>query len=69
MTQVVQALDVRPQSGWTGAEIHGADLTKPLDGRQVAEIRGALLKWKVVFFRNQDLDHDSHQAFARQFVV
>jgi len=39
MTQVAQAIDVQPQSGWTGAEIHGVDLTKPLDGQQIAEIR------------------------------
>ena len=26
-TQSRQAIDVRPQSGWTGAEISGVDLT------------------------------------------
>jgi alpha-ketoglutarate-dependent taurine dioxygenase len=67
MTQVAQALEVRPQSGWTGAEIHGVDLTKPLADHQVAEIRAALLKWKVVFFRDQFIDHDDHVRFASAF--
>lgn len=67
MTQVAQALAVAPQSGWTGAEIRGADLTKPLDQQQVAEIRAALLKWKVVFFRDQFIDHDDHLRFASAF--
>jgi taurine dioxygenase len=67
MTQVAQALEVRPQSGWTGAEIHGIDLTKPLDDQQVAEVRAALLQWKVVFFRDQFIDHDDHLRFASAF--
>lgn len=60
-------LDVRPQSGWTGAEIHGVDLSQPLSPAEVAEIREALLRWKVVFFRDQQLDHASHLRFAREF--
>ncbi len=67
MTQVAQALDVGPQSGWTGAEIHGVDLTRPLVDHQIAEIRAALLKWKVVFFRDQFIDHDDHLRFASAF--
>jgi alpha-ketoglutarate-dependent taurine dioxygenase len=58
---------VRPQSGWTGAEIHGIDLTKPLDDQQIAEIRAALLQWKVVFFRDQFIDHDDHLRLASAF--
>ena len=34
---------------------------------QVAEIRAALLKWKVVFFRDQFIGHDDHLRFARAF--
>ena len=65
-----EALDVRPQSGWTGAEIHGVDLTAAsCDADQVAEIRAALLKWKVVFFRDQFIDHDDHLRFARRSVL
>ena len=67
MTQVAEAVEVRPQSGWTGAEIGGVDLTGELRPEQVAEIRAALLTWKVVFFRDQFLDHDAHLRFARSF--
>jgi taurine dioxygenase len=61
------SFDVRPQAGHIGAEIHGVDLTRPLDPRLVAEIRATLLRWKVVFFRDQDLTQDQHVAFGRYF--
>lgn len=60
-------LDIRPQSGWTGAEIRGADLSQPLGQATVAEIREALLQWKVVFFRDQQLDHAAHIRFGQYF--
>ena len=56
-------IDVRPMSGHIGAEIHGVDLTH-LTPESVAEIRAALLQWKVVFFRDQDLTQAQHIAFA-----
>ena len=67
MTLAATALDIRPQSGWTGAEISGVDLTAPLRDDQIAEIRAALLTWKVVFFRDQFISHDDHLRFARAF--
>jgi taurine dioxygenase len=60
-------IDVRPLSGHTGAEIHGVDLSQPLDPALVAQIRATLLQWKVVFFRDQDLSREQHIAFGRQF--
>ena len=51
-----------------GAEIGGVDLAAKLSEATIAEIRAALLQWKVVFFRDQhDLDRDSHVAFGRRF--
>ena len=38
-----------------GAEISGVDLSRPLSEAEVADIRRALLRWKVVFFRDQPL--------------
>ncbi|MEX5711299.1 TauD/TfdA family dioxygenase [Parafrankia sp. FMc6] len=68
MTSQVQTLiDVRPLSGYTGAEIHGVDLREELDDATIAEIRSALLTWKVVFFRDQNLDHAQQVAFGRRF--
>jgi taurine dioxygenase len=60
-------LDVRPTAGYIGAEIHGVDLSKPLDPVTVAEIRSTLLQWKVVFFRDQELTQQQHLDFAAQF--
>lgn len=60
-------LDVRPLSVFTGAEIHGEDLRQALDDDIVAQIRAALNTWKVVFFRDQFLDHAQHLAFAKRF--
>jgi alpha-ketoglutarate-dependent taurine dioxygenase len=58
---------VRPLSVHIGAEIDGVDISKPLSERQREAIWQAFLRWKVVFFRNQPLDHASQIAFARQF--
>ena len=60
-------LDVQPLSGHIGAEIGGVDLSRPLDPGVVAAIRSTLLRWKVVFFRDQDIDQAGHIAFGRLF--
>lgn len=60
------SLEIRPMSVLTGAEIFGVDLKQPLSDRAVEDIRAALLKWKVVFFRDQHIDHAQHVAFARR---
>ena len=64
---VTTALDVRPIAGFIGAEIHGVDLTRPLDPETIAQIRAVWLQWKVVFFRDQDITQDQHVAFGAQF--
>ncbi|MFJ2264094.1 TauD/TfdA dioxygenase family protein [Streptomyces sp. NPDC087844] len=60
-------IEVEPVAGHIGAEIAGVDLAGDLDDTVVAQIRAAVLRWKVVFFRGQRLDHASHVAFARRF--
>jgi len=61
-------LDVRPVAGRIGAVVVGVDLVAPLDEGTVAEIRAALHRWKVLFFRDQQhLDPGSQIAFARRF--
>ncbi|WP_327426204.1 TauD/TfdA dioxygenase family protein [Streptomyces sp. NBC_01236] len=67
MTDQVTRLEVKPVAGHIGAEITGVDLAEELKDEVVARIRAAVLRWKVVFFREQRLDHSSHVAFARQF--
>ncbi|MCS0604794.1 TauD/TfdA family dioxygenase [Streptomyces sp. LP11] len=66
-TPEVEGVEVRPVAGHIGAEIEGVDLAGPLDDAVVALIRAAVLRWKVVFFRGQRLDHTAHVAFARRF--
>jgi taurine dioxygenase len=50
-----------------GAEIGGADLAQDLDDDTTADIRRALLQYRVVFFRDQDITPEQHLAFARRF--
>jgi alpha-ketoglutarate-dependent taurine dioxygenase len=64
--RTTDAIEVRPMSVHTGAEIFGADLTRSLRAEEVQIIWNALLQWKVVFFHDQHLDHAQHVAFARQ---
>jgi len=67
MTTSTSSLSVRPVTGHIGADIGGVDLSRPLDGDTVRQIKDALHRHKVVFFRGQTLDHASQIAFARQF--
>ena len=60
-------ITVRPLQPTIGAEIGGVDLARPLSTEVRDEIKDAILRYKVVFFRDQDLDRDQHAAFARQF--
>lgn len=55
-----------PMTLHIGAEISGIDLAKPLSPDAVSEVTDALVAWKVLFFREQSLDHAAHVAFARQ---
>ncbi|WP_184696245.1 TauD/TfdA dioxygenase family protein [Saccharothrix tamanrassetensis] len=54
-------------TGHIGADVSGVDISRPLDAESVGLIREALFEYKVVFFRDQRLDHASQIAFGRQF--
>src|SRR6202451_4681493 len=60
-------IPVNPAAGRIGAEIEGVDISRPLDADAVGAIQQALDEWKVVFFRNQRLDHAAQVEFGRQF--
>jgi alpha-ketoglutarate-dependent taurine dioxygenase len=60
-------IEVKPVSTYIGAEISGVDLSQSLSEDEVKEIRKALLKWKVVFFRGQNVDHAGQVEFTSRF--
>jgi alpha-ketoglutarate-dependent taurine dioxygenase len=67
MTSTTTQLRVRPLTSVIGAEIEGVDLARPLEPHAVAELEAALVKWKVLFFRDQPMTYDEQIAFARNF--
>ena len=72
MNQLVRSLEIEdlnilPLTPTIGAEVEGIDLSRPLDARTVSALRRALLDWKVLFFRDQDITTEQHLAFARNF--
>ncbi|MGY6499449.1 MAG: TauD/TfdA dioxygenase family protein [Acidimicrobiales bacterium] len=50
-----------------GAEVHGLDLSEPLDDARSADLHRAFADWGVLVFRDQHLDREAHKAFARHF--
>ncbi|VXC34840.1 TauD/TfdA dioxygenase family protein [Sphingomonas sp. 8AM] len=57
-------LDIHPVAGRIGAEIRGVKLGGDLDPLTVAAIEAALVRHKVIFFREQHLSDAAHEAFA-----
>ncbi|HAF42788.1 MAG TPA: taurine dioxygenase [Sphingobium sp.] len=61
-------LNIVPVAGRIGAEIRGIALGGDLDDATLAAIRDALLRHKVIFFRDQhQLDDAAQEAFAERF--
>src|ERR1700712_2256691 len=60
-------LSIAPLTPTIGAEIGGIDLRRPLDDATRDAVRQALLDWKVLFFRDQDITTEQHLAFAGAF--
>lgn len=58
---------VKPLSPTIGAEIGDIDLCVPLDDGQYAALRAALLKYKLLVFRDQDINAAQQVALARRF--
>lgn len=61
------AIQVRPVAGYIGADISGIDISQPLTSQEVAEIQSALHRYKVVFFRDQNLTHAQQVVFGSNF--
>jgi taurine dioxygenase len=61
------SIAVEPLTVSIGAEVRGADLTRPLSDVQRDEIHDALMRHLVLFFRGQDLTEEQQLAFASRF--
>ena len=62
-----RTIEVTPASPHVGAEIGGIDLTRPLAGAQLAELRRAFTDRLVLFFRDQEIGFDDHARLAEYF--
>ena len=60
-------LDINTLTPHIGAEIRGIDLSQPLGNDEFSAIYQAWLDWKVLVFRDQNLDREQHKAFGRRF--
>ncbi|MFL9875746.1 TauD/TfdA dioxygenase family protein [Paraburkholderia megapolitana] len=61
------ALDIQPVTGRIGAEIRGVRLSSTLEPAVLDAVRAALLRHKVIFFRDQTHLTDAEQeAFAKR---
>ena len=64
----LRSMRVEPLTCAIGAELHGLDLADAVhDDALFAEIRGLLLKYKVLFLHDQHFTRAEHVAFARRF--
>ena len=62
-----QRFEVEPLGPTIGGEIHGLDLTAPLDRDTVSQLEAALVRHKVLYARNQHLTTAQHVALGRNF--
>ena len=47
-----------------GAELHDINLTKDLSKEEIGHIYNALLTYKVIFFRDQNITTEEHLRFG-----
>lgn len=62
-----ETVEVVPVGAALGAELRGIDLSRPVDDRTFAVIHDALMRYQVIFFRDQALSVDAHLDLARRF--
>lgn len=61
------SIQIKPSGAALGAEIVGADLTRPLSDADFAIIRDAFYKHEVVYFRGRELSDEDHIRFSARF--
>ncbi|MFP6809334.1 MAG: taurine dioxygenase [Pseudomonadales bacterium] len=60
-------LELKAVSGSVGAQVKGIDLCQPLSEQQFEALNSALMKYQVLFFRDQPLKPENHAALANLF--
>ncbi len=60
-------MEIVPSPDVIGAEIHGADLARPLSDAEFGRIEAAFDEYSVLCFRGEPLDEPQLIAFARRF--
>lgn len=60
-------LEYAPLTGNIGAEVSGIDLSQPVDDEIVAAISAALVKYKVLVFREQPITTGQFRDFSLRF--
>ena len=63
-SQPYESFSLAPVTPTIGAEISGIRLGGDLPEATLAELRRALLEWKVLFFRDQAMDRSAQRDFA-----
>jgi len=58
---------IKPLSPTIGVEISDIDLSIELTPALRSELHRALLEWKVLFFRDQNINYKQHISFARNW--
>jgi alpha-ketoglutarate-dependent taurine dioxygenase len=61
------AIQIKPVAGRIGAELSGVNLATAITDAEFSTINNALLKYKVLFFRDQHLNDEQHERFSRLF--
>lgn len=61
------SIQIKPSGAALGAEVIGADLTRPIDDATFAQIRDAFYRHEVLYFRGQELSDEDHIRFSARF--
>ena len=64
---VFRRIALSPCAATLGAVVSEVDLSQPVDAELFAELDRALVEWKVLFFRDQDMDAATQAVFAQHW--
>lgn len=64
-----QEFTINPMTAPLGAEVHGLDISQPLDDATVEKLNKAWIEHKVLFFRDQELTPEQDQAIGQYYLA